>query len=55
MRPRPKGRGLIGLVSSFPTGNSVLKNGVSTVVNDNVTDAGVAALEQYSENLPDSK
>ncbi|MCK5333392.1 MAG: hypothetical protein KAJ24_02685 [Candidatus Aenigmarchaeota archaeon] len=34
MRPRPKGRGLIGSVSSSPTGNSDLKDGVSTVVDE---------------------
>ena len=34
MRPSPKGSGLIGSVSSFPTGNSTLKGGVSTVVNN---------------------
>ncbi len=33
MRPRPKGRGLIGSVSSFPIGNSALKGRVSTIVN----------------------
>ncbi len=32
MRPRPKGRGLFGSVSSPTTVNSDLKNGVSTVV-----------------------
>ncbi|MCK5332961.1 MAG: hypothetical protein KAJ24_00475 [Candidatus Aenigmarchaeota archaeon] len=34
MQPRPKGRDLIGSVSSSPTGNSDLKDGVSTVVDE---------------------
>ncbi len=34
MRPRLKRRGLFGSVSSFPTDNSILKEGVLTVVNN---------------------
>ena len=34
MQPGSKGQGLIGSVSSSPTGNSDLKDGVSTVVDD---------------------
>ncbi|MCK5334104.1 MAG: MBL fold metallo-hydrolase [Candidatus Aenigmarchaeota archaeon] len=32
VQPRPKGRGLIGSAVSSPTGNSILKGGVTTVV-----------------------
>ena len=43
MQPCPKGPGLIGSVSSSPTGNSDLKDGVSTVVDgkNNNTRGGV--------------
>ena len=40
MRPRPKGRGLIGSVSSSPTVNFDLKDGVSTVVDEKQASLG---------------